>query len=262
MVKNILFLLIFCFVTITASADTHWTDYRGKPTMEETSSTFAGLVMGGVAGGPPGAIVGAAIGALFGEGWLAKKNASSLQADLIATRIRNNEYRKETESLKKEFLIAQQEFDRMRNITGTVVPATLVVAPIVPCCNDTTQSIHFRSGSSKIENLYADQLSSIIKLVEQMPTYNIEITGYADRNGDATKNLELSRQRTDVVKQYFNSMGIQDSVITTLAYGDSKPLKVAQSYETDFFDRRVIVRLIDSSQQMLSQTVETQKEDL
>ncbi|HIF75969.1 MAG TPA: hypothetical protein EYG31_10515 [Porticoccaceae bacterium] len=261
MIKNISLLLILGFIATTASADTHWADYGGTPSMEETSSTFVGLAIGGVAGGPPGAIVGAAIGALFGEGWMAKKNVGNLQADLIASRMRNNVLRDETESLQREFLIAQQEINRMRTTTK-IIPATLAVSPIEPCCDNTVLSMHFRSGSSEIEDNYAEQLASMIRLVEKMPTSSVEIIGYADRNGDATRNLELSRQRTNVVKQYFNRMGVKNSAITTLAYGESKPLQMIQSYETDFFDRRVIVRLIDSSQQMFSQTLEMPLEGL
>ena len=262
MVKNISLLLILGLIATTASADTHWADYGGTPSMEETSSTFVGLAIGGVAGGPPGAIVGAAIGALFGEGWMAKKNVGNLQADLIASRMRNNVLRDETESLQREFLIAQQEINRMRNTTTKIIPATLAVSPIEPCCDNTVLSMHFRSGSSEIEDHYAEQLASMIRLVEKMPTSSVKIIGYADRNGDATRNLELSRQRTNVVKQYFNRMGVKNSAITTLAYGESKPLQMIQSYETDFFDRRVMVRLIDSNQQMFSQTLEMPLEGL
>jgi len=93
-----------------------------------------------------------------------------------------------------------------------------------------------------------------VKLAKQMPSVNVEITGYADRNGDAQENLRLSRQRSDSVKQFFGKMGIGNSSISTIAYGETRPVQTTQSFETDFFDRRVMVKLRDSSKQLLTQT--------
>jgi outer membrane protein OmpA-like peptidoglycan-associated protein len=67
-------------------------------------------------------------------------------------------------------------------------------------------------------------------------------------------NLILSKKRSDSVKTFFNRMGIQNSAITTLAYGETQPVESNQSFESDFFDRRVIVRLRDSTEQMLTQS--------
>ena len=54
--------------------------------------------------------------------------------------------------------------------------------------------------------------------------------------------------------------GIDNTLIATLAYGETRPLQLVQNFETDFFDRRVIVRLRDSSQSMLTQTPDDQKD--
>jgi outer membrane protein OmpA-like peptidoglycan-associated protein len=67
-------------------------------------------------------------------------------------------------------------------------------------------------------------------------------------------NLNLSKQRSNSVKAFFNRMGIQNSEITTVAYGETQPVQPSQSVESDFFDRRVIVRLRDPSKQMLTQS--------
>ena len=115
-------------------------------------------------------------------------------------------------------------------------------------------SLNFRSGSSAIEAHYEEQLTSLIKIAEQMPTASVEITGYADRNGDPDLNLRLSRERSKSVERFLNSKGIQSSSIKTIAYGETQPLHSTQNFESDFFDRRVIVRLRDNSASMLTQT--------
>ena len=96
----------------------------------------------------------------------------------------------------------------------------------------------------------------MIELAQQLPTGAIEITGYADRNGDADANLRLSQARTASVKSFIERLGVDDATITTVAHGETQPLHATQSVETDFFDRRVIVRLTDTSQQMLTDSRE------
>jgi len=87
-----------------------------------------------------------------------------------------------------------------------------------------------------------------------MPSASVEITGYADRIGNTEKNLALSRRRNESVRQFFRNNGIESSTITTIAYGEARPLQINQNFETDFFDRRVMVKLRDNSKQLLTQT--------
>ena len=86
-----------------------------------------------------------------------------------------------------------------------------------------------------------------------MPTPRLEITGFADRSGDAQANLKLSRARAETVAELLISRGVPRDAISTVGVGDSRPLQAEQYFETDFFDRRVHVRLRDASQQFLSQ---------
>ena len=159
---------------------------------------------------------------------------------------------KEAEALEQEKLIALQELEALRNSPHQVLPAYLDSGAQNPLFDNTSISIHFRSGSSAIENHYQDQLTSLVKLAQQLPNSALEIVGYADRNGDPARNLELSWQRSNSVKQFIGRLGVEEDEIHSIAYGETQPLHASQSFETDFFDRRVLVRLIDTSQQMLT----------
>jgi len=200
-----------------------------------------------------GTAVGAAIGAMLGDGFFVRKRANILRVELYESQLQVAALRDEALAAQKQMQLAMSELDRVKTNAARIIPASLSIASALPCCDNTVLSLHFRTGSSAIEPHYEEQLASLVKLANQMPTANVEITGYADRNGDAQMNLRLSRERTTSIKQYFNRMGIQNSSITTVAYGESQPLHASQSFEADFFDRRVIVRLRDSSTQMLSQ---------
>lgn len=250
MYKRISLILVLSLAAGAVSADIESANTRNTASTEETAGFFSGIILGGIAGGPPGAVLGATIGVLISDSFFAKKQVGDLQADLYQSQLELASVRDDAQALQREYRIAQQELDRAR---ARLIPATLSIQPLIACCDNTVLSLHFRTGSSRIESHYEEQLTSLVKLAKQMPSVSVEITGYADRNGGTHPNLALSRQRTESVQQFFNRMGIQNSSITTVAYGETQPLQSAQNVETDFFDRRVIVRLRDSSKSLLTQ---------
>ena len=114
------------------------------------------------------------------------------------------------------------------------------------------------NGFEGVITRYEEQLTSLIKIAAQMPSASVEITGYADRNGDPDLNLRLSRDRSTSVKQFLSGKGIANTSIKTIAYGETRPLHSSQDLESDFFDRRVIVRLRDNSTSMLTQNPDSE----
>ena len=256
MIKQLPLVVTLSLATGTALAGTQRADYQDQTaSTEETAGFFSGAIVGGLAGGPPGAIVGAALGALTGDGFKARKEVNAAHADRIAAELEAARLREESVAMSKRLALAQQELERL-NTGARTVPAYLPDSQQGPQFDNTALTVHFRTGSSRIEPQYEQQLQSLVRLASQLSTAAVEITGYADRSGDAESNLRLSRERSQAIREFFNGMGIQDASITTVAYGESRPLHDTRSLETDFFDRRVIVRLIDTSQQMLSSNPE------
>lgn len=251
MIKLTSLALLFSLAAVSATAQTQRADYQNPASPEETTGIISGAILGGVAGGPPGFIVGAAFGALFGDGWRAKSEVGDLQVNLYESQLQLAALREETLALQTEYQLAQQKLDELSRSPVRAIPATLTLSS-PSCCDNTVLSLNFRSGSSEIESHYEEQLSSLINIAQQMPRTSVEITGYADRNGDSDLNLKLSQERSQSVKKFLNSKGIQNSSIQTIAYGENLPLHFEQNFESDFFDRRVIVRLRDNSSSMLT----------
>ena len=216
-----------------------------RASREEAAGFFSGALIGGLAGGPPGVIFGAAIGALTGDGFNARRETNTLKAELLAMRM-------ESEKNRERLALAQQQLQALQSGEARPMPAYLPGSDQASCCHNASLSVHFRTGSASIETQYTGQLRSMALMARQMPSVSVEITGYADRSGDAERNLLLSRQRSQAIQQFFSELGIDEASITTVAYGENKPLHETQSLETDFFDRRVTVRLRDSSTQMLT----------
>lgn len=253
MTKFLTSILLCSLVSVPALAESEKASYGNSPSKQETTGFFSGVALGALAGGPPGAIVGGALGAVFGDGWRARQEVGSLQVDLVQSQLAYQQLTEESQSLQREYQSALAKLDSMRNQEPQLLNVSHSLDALSSCCDNAGLSLHFRSGSSEIEPQYTEQLTGMAKIADLLPTSRIEIIGYADRNGDAQMNLTLSKQRSDTVKVFFNRMGIQNSAITTIAYGETQPVQSNQSFESDFFDRRVIVRLRDSAQQMLTQ---------
>ena len=226
------------------------------PQTEEAVGLMSGAVIGAAAGGPPGAIIGAALGIFVGDGWVTRRDYRDMEAEWVTSKVEAQEARQQLARLEREKQHTLDELDRLKSAPAQVLPAFLNTAPDSSLFDNTAISIHFRTGSSTLEGHYQDQLSNLIELAQQLPTGAIEITGYADRNGDTDANLRLSQSRTASVKSFIERLGVDGATITTLALGETRPLHATQSVETDFFDRRVIVRLTDTSQQMLTDSRE------
>lgn len=252
MYKSICCCLILGFSIGSAHADTQRADYNPPASRAETTGFFSGALLGGLAGGPPGVIVGGALGALLGDGLHAKHEVGDLRADLYAMQLEVAMVRERNAILQQEYQLARQQLDNTAAGSPRYQDVGLTQPALDNCCNNTSLSLHFRSGSAVIESHYEDQLMGLARLAQILPTTAVEITGYADRNGDADKNLALSRLRSENVKHFLNMHGIGDASITTVAYGESRPLQAQQDMQTDFFDRRVIVRLRNTTQQMLT----------
>ena len=252
MIKQISLALLFTVASATAAGDSQRADYQDPASNEENTGAISGAILGGLAGGPPGFIVGAAFGALFGEGWHAKSEVGDLQTNLYQSQLRLAALQEESQAIQAKYQLAEQRLEEMSLNRIRTYPANIQL-PTAACCDNTVLSLNFRSGSSAIETHYEEQLASLINIAKQMPTASVEITGYADRNGNPELNLKLSRERSNSVKQFLNSAGIQNSSIKTVAHGESKPLHSTQNLESDFFDRRVIVRLRNNSASMLTQ---------
>ena len=218
----------------------------------ESTGIISGLVVGGAVGGPPGAIFSAIAGGLLGDNISFSEQKKDLQASLDETRRQLYTLEQEKQALQEKYQLALEE-KQNTGFTSASFSAAVKPGQDALCCADSTLELHFRTNSSVIEEHYQDQLEAFAKLARDIPDAVIEIDGYADRRGDTRANLALSELRVQAVENALNSLGIADSSLRTLAFGESKPLTTTETAEGNFFDRRVIVKLSTQSSDYLTQ---------
>ena len=94
-----------------------------------------------------------------------------------------------------------------------------------------------RATANLIDSSYAE-LDVVYRMMMDNPDISIELSGHTDNVGNARKNVELSQQRVEVVKQYLVDRGISEDRITGKGYGGSQPIASNKTEETRRLNRR------------------------
>lgn len=85
-------------------------------------------------------------------------------------------------------------------------------------------AIQFDLGKATIKEASNKLLDEIVVILNEYKDYNMTIDGYTDNTGRAERNLELSGERANAVKEYFISKGIDASRLTAEGHGIENPV--------------------------------------
>lgn len=102
----------------------------------------------------------------------------------------------------------------------------------------------FRSGRSTIEPEYFSLLTAVQRAIRKFPNSSITIEGHTDSIGNDQFNENLSYERASAVKQYLlANMGFDESRITALGYGESRPIASNETPQGRAQNRRIDIVL-------------------
>ena len=116
------------------------------------------------------------------------------------------------------------------------------------------QDSAFKVGSAALEPNSLPFFNALGEYLMARPDLEIEIRGHASSEGDAAKNLQLSKERAEGAKKYLmERFGILPGRIRTQGFGDSRPLKSNTDEKGRSQNRRVeIVGVSSVTQQALT----------
>lgn len=84
--------------------------------------------------------------------------------------------------------------------------------------------IQFAYDSFELEEDARRVLQRSADWLKQNPNARIEIEGHCDERGTVEYNLALGAKRASAAKSYLSALGIDDSRMTTISYGEELPL--------------------------------------
>lgn len=106
------------------------------------------------------------------------------------------------------------------------------------------ENLEFNSGNAVIKDVSFASLDELAALLIKKPTWNLQIAGHTDNQGDAQKNLVLSKQRAESVKTYLASKGLDVKRFSTLFFGETQPVATNDTPEGRQKNRRVEMTVI------------------
>ncbi|HEX8427855.1 OmpA family protein [Hymenobacter sp.] len=104
-------------------------------------------------------------------------------------------------------------------VADTVRPAPLVAPkPVV------LPKVLFKLGTAELLAEGGPALDQLAAELKARPTLKLRVAGHTDKIGEPEKNQVLSEQRAEAVKAYLVKAGIAAERISTVGYGDARPL--------------------------------------
>ncbi|MGL2965544.1 OmpA family protein [Flavobacterium sp. XGLA_31] len=136
--------------------------------------------------------------------------------------------------------------DKCPDVAGTVANngCPEVSDEVVKRLNDYAKTILFNSGKASFQQQTYPVLQSIAAILKEYPSSNFSIEGHTDSDGKDAANQKLSEDRAAAVKNYLIENGIAASRLTSVGYGESRPIDTNKTKAGKANNRRVEVKLV------------------
>lgn len=83
--------------------------------------------------------------------------------------------------------------------------------------------VEFETGSDQLTEKGKTVLDALAPILKDS-TDNLEVAGNTDNQGNAAKNMDLSKRRAETVKKYLIGKSLDGNRFTTKGYGQEKPI--------------------------------------
>ena len=110
----------------------------------------------------------------------------------------------------------------------------------------TDEDVVFASGKATINDSAKEKLDN---LTQQLKAENknvyIEIQGHTDAQGSEEYNNQLGLERAEAVRRYLSAAGIPLHRMSTISYGETRPLADNKTREGRAKNRRVVIQVLE-----------------
>jgi OOP family OmpA-OmpF porin len=126
-----------------------------------------------------------------------------------------------------------------------VIPAPPAPAPAPRVIDRLTLHANFDFDKSVVRKTDDADLQRAVDFVKKYPGYQVSIEGHTDSIGTNKYNQALSERRAAAVKAYLVKQGVVDNQrITSVGYGESRPIADNKTKKGRFENRRVEVLVL------------------
>ena len=120
----------------------------------------------------------------------------------------------------------------------------VVSAEVQKTLNDYAKTILFDTGKSSIKAQSQAVLNDITKILKEYPQAKFTVEGHTDSIGSATSNQRLSDSRAASVKAFLIEKGVAADRLSSVGYGEAKPIASNANAAGRKLNRRVEINLV------------------
>ena len=117
---------------------------------------------------------------------------------------------------------------------ATPPAAPAAVAPVTTPAAGRPVRLHFETGSTALSSENEKIIAAVAQKMKETPDLKVDVSGFADKTGNAEQNLELAKQRATVVRNALIAAGVAEDRINL-----RKPEQVILGAGQDAEGRRV-----------------------
>jgi OOP family OmpA-OmpF porin len=136
--------------------------------------------------------------------------------------------------------------DKCPDVAGTVANQGCpeVSEEAIKKLNDYAKTILFDTAKASFQKQTYSVLEAITSILKEYPNAKFSIEGHTDADGKDTSNQTLSESRAAAVQGYLVEHGIAASRLTSVGYGETKPIDSNKTKAGKANNRRVEVKLV------------------
>jgi len=209
-------------VALAMSAGAAHAGDKNEFTKEEGVGMFSGAAAGAIVGGP----IGAAVGFMFG-GILGDSVGTANRAQLHAKQMEDQSQKLEQELIDTRIALAKASErtggDEMLDALAERLHADVL----------------FRTNDANMEADVVSKLEDLGKLLAMHGQLEVQLHGFADPRGKSEKNLELSLERANAVREALIRGGAAPEQIQLSAHGSDLTTAPKGDLEAYAWERRV-----------------------
>ncbi|HMZ88174.1 MAG TPA: OmpA family protein [Chitinophagales bacterium] len=125
---------------------------------------------------------------------------------------------------REGYLFHSENFSLLNVLPDAPFDINVALQPISQGEILTLKNIFFETASAEILPISEPELNKVVDLMKKNPGMQVRVNGHTDNIGTEIDNQKLSQNRANSVKAYLVSKGIEDARISTMGFGESKPI--------------------------------------
>lgn len=101
--------------------------------------------------------------------------------------------------------------------------------------------VFFEFDDSRITSEFAELLAAHADYLVKNPSVNVVVEGHCDERGTPEYNIALGERRAKAVAEYLRNLGVSASQISTVSYGEEKPMVRSSTADAYAKNRRGVL---------------------